>query len=209
MMKKIGILGGTFDPIHNGHLMMGRAAVREECLDELWYMPTGTPAYKNDMQKVTDKEHRARMTELAVAGESNAVCSYLELERDGNTYTADTLTALKSAHPSVQFYYIVGADSLDYMDRWYQPEEIFSRAIILAVRRNTQSEEEIRQKILRLTGQFHADIRLLDQQHTDVSSTQIRQMAARGEDFSSYVPEAVYSYIQEHRLYRDEIRHPL
>ena len=109
-MKKIGILGGTFDPIHNGHLMMAEAACEEAALDELWFMPTGTPAYKKEIQRVTDGEHRARMTELAVAGHPGWSCSRIELERTGNTYTADTLKQLAVQRPDDRFYYIVGSE---------------------------------------------------------------------------------------------------
>ncbi len=200
-MKKIGILGGTFDPIHYGHLMMGEAALTEACLDEIWYMPTGTPAYKAGSRRISDKTHRVRMTELAIQNKEGYLCSRLEAEREGNTYTADTLTALKEMYPDDKLYYIVGADSLDYMDRWYHPERIFPCAVILVVMRNTQSHEEITRKIAELTVRFQADIRLLNHKQVDISSTQVRRMAATGEDLSFVLPEAVSNYIREHNLY--------
>ncbi len=200
-MKKIGILGGTFDPIHYGHLMMGEAALTEAELDEIWFMPTGTPAYKAGSRRVSDKEHRVRMTELAIEGKKHYACSRLEAEREGNTYTADTLTALRQMYPDDKLFYIVGADSLDYMDRWYHPERIFPCAVILVVMRNTQSHGEILDKIAELTAQFHADIRLLNHNQVDISSTQVRRMAAAGEDLSGVLPQAVQHYITENRLY--------
>lgn len=206
-MKKIGILGGTFDPIHNGHLMMAEAACEEAALDELWFMPTGTPAYKKEIQRVTDGEHRARMTELAVAGHPGWSCSRIELERTGNTYTADTLKQLAAQRPDDWFYYIVGADSLDYMDHWYHPEEIFSRAVILAVMRKTQSRQEVEQKIRALKSSFHAQIRLLSHAQLDVSSTMLRAMTAAGESIAAFVPAAVAEYIKSESLYLSPSAH--
>jgi len=203
-MKKIGILGGTFDPIHNGHLMMGKAALEEAGLDEIWFMPTGTPAYKAGSRRVSDKEHRVRMTELAIQNMEHCVCSRMETEREGNTYTADTLTALKQMYPDCELYYIVGADSLDYMDRWYHPERIFPCAVILVVMRSTQSPEEMRRKAEELSARFHGDIRLLGHKQVDISSTQLRRMAAAREDMSGLLPDAVRQYIAEHRLYMDQ-----
>lgn len=200
-MKKIGILGGTFDPIHNGHLMMGKAAFEEAGLDEIWFMPTGTPAYKAGSRRISDKEHRIRMTELAIRDIRCSLCSRMETDREGNTYTADTLTTLKQQYPDCELYYIVGADSLDYMDRWYHPERIFPCAVILVVMRSTQSLEEVHLKIKELSDRFHADIRLLSHKQVDISSTQLRKMAAAGDDISGLLPESVQQYISDHKLY--------
>ncbi|MBQ8638091.1 MAG: nicotinate-nucleotide adenylyltransferase [Lachnospiraceae bacterium] len=202
-MRRIGILGGTFDPIHNGHLMMANAARQEAGLDEIWYIPTGTPAYKQGMQAVTEKEHRGRMTELAAAADPWGRFSRIELDREGNTYTAVTLKLLTQKYPNDQFYYIVGADSLDYMERWYCPQEIFSHAKILAVMRETQSRAQSEQKIHELSEMFGARIRLLSHPQVDVSSTMIRQMVRKGMDITSYVPKAVADYIRENGLYQD------
>lgn len=201
--KRIGIMGGTFDPIHNGHLRMGEAAWREFALDEVWFMPTGTPAYKNGQHRVTQKEHRAAMTELAVREFGWARCSRIEVERSGNTYTADTLTELTEEYPDTSFYYIVGADSLNYMDRWYHPERIFQKACVAVAMRSTQSQNAVAGKIRALTAQFGARIILMHQEEYDISSTELRTMIAGGKDISSYVPKQVQDYIREHSLYRE------
>lgn len=207
MKRQIGIMGGTFDPIHNGHLRMGRSALEELKLDEIWFMPTGTPAYKSGVRSVTPKEHRVRMTELAIREYPWARCSCAEVERCGNTYTADTLTVLAGKYPDVSFYYIVGADSLDYMDRWYHPEIIFANAVIAVAMRSTQSRQEVEEKRKMLIAQYHAKILLLQQEEYDVSSTLLRKLISEGKDVSSYMPEVVSEYIREHALYKKVLPH--
>lgn len=110
-MGKIGIMGGTFDPIHNGHLMLGEQAYREYGLDEVWYMPSGHPPHKKN-HHVTVPAMRFEMTKLAVKGHKGFFCSDFEVRRSGNTYTAQTLSLLRKSYPGHTFYFIIGADSL-------------------------------------------------------------------------------------------------
>ncbi len=129
MKRKVGIMGGTFDPIHNGHLLLGEEAYRQFALDEVVFMPTGIPPHKAG-KKIADAADRKRMVELAVANTAYFSCSDMELMRHRTTYTAETLTLLKEKNPDTEYYYIVGADSLDQMDGWYHPEIIFQKAVI-------------------------------------------------------------------------------
>ena len=109
-MKRIGIMGGTFDPVHNGHLLLGRQARSEYGLDEIWYMPSHIPPHKKD-HRITDGKDRLAMLELALEGIPFFSVSDFEMKREGNTYTAQTLELLKEEYPEDKFYFIIGADS--------------------------------------------------------------------------------------------------
>ena len=117
-MRRVGILGGTFDPVHNGHLLLGEQAHREYGLDEIWFMPSHVPPHKKD-HHITDGAARIRMLELATESVPYFSVSDFEMGREGNTYTAQTLALLKEAYPDIEVYFIIGADSLSYlrMDR--------------------------------------------------------------------------------------------
>ena len=117
-MAKIGILGGTFDPVHNGHLALGKQAYEQFKLDEIWFMPSGHPPHKKS-RLVTQGKEREDMVKLAIASVSYFVYSDFELKREGNTYTAQTLTLLREAYPQHEFYFIIGADSLYEIEQWY------------------------------------------------------------------------------------------
>ena len=127
-MKKIGIMGGTFDPIHSGHLMLGKQAYEEYDLDCVWYMPSRQPPHKKD-HGITPAALRLEMVNLAVERTPFFSCSDFELRRkDGNTYTADTLRLLKEEYPDTEFYFIVGADSIFDIEKWYHPELVMKLA---------------------------------------------------------------------------------
>lgn len=200
--RKVGILGGTFDPIHNAHLQLGREAKRTFQLDAIWVMPTGNSYFKTRRgRQVTDAADRAAMVRLAVAGEPGFCCSEREVRRQGETYTADTLRELAKAYPDTEFYFIVGADTIHSMDTWHQPETIFQNAVILAANRNHQvPEEELRRDMDRLRLRYGARIRQLDFQ-SDVSSSQIRRRLEAGERKGLPLPPPVLEYIREKQLY--------
>ena len=133
-MRRIGIMGGTFDPIHNGHLAVGRQAYREYQLDEVWVIPSGQPTHKKD-HAVTDAADRCAMRWLAIRNDPYFRFSDFEVRREGNTYTAQTLTLLRRQYPEVRFYFIIGADSLFEIESWYMPEKIMEQAVILVAGR--------------------------------------------------------------------------
>lgn len=205
MKTRVGILGGTFDPIHNAHLALGRQAMLHFGLEQVLFMPTGDSYFKSGKQQITDASHRAAMVRLAIADEPQFVFSDIELLRDGKTYTADTLSYLHRQNPEVEYHFILGADSLRDIDRWYEPQIIFDSAVILVANRNYQvSEARLRQEILYLKEKFHARIELLQVKSMDISSTQIRAQVEKGGGGQQLVPPAVFQYIQTHGLYREE-----
>lgn len=196
---KIGILGGTFDPIHNGHIDVALTALRQCELDEVWLMPAKYPPHKQQ-QEITADNQRITMLYLAVAEHPELRVSLFEYERQELSYTADTLRLLKEQYPEETFYYIMGEDSLESLPKWYHPQEIVRRAILLVASRESESKSvwELAEARKR---ELDADIRVLSIPWNPVSSTEIRRRVECGEEINDLVPEAVAAYIVEQGLY--------
>ncbi|MDO4265745.1 MAG: nicotinate-nucleotide adenylyltransferase [Eubacteriales bacterium] len=202
--RRIGIMGGTFDPVHNGHLFIAARAREEYGLSEIWFMPAGEPYFKSK-KNVTSADMRLEMTRLAVDGREGFSSSDFEIRRCGRTYTADTLILLTDAYPDCTFYFIIGADSLFQLEKWDRPEIIFSHAVILCAGRDGQAGVDA--EILRLSDKFRSsrcDIRRIHAAEVDISSTMIRERVREGKDISGFVPASVLQYIRTHRLYLPE-----
>ena len=200
--KKVGIMGGTFDPIHNAHLSLGQCALNQLSLDEVWFMPAKDPYFKKN-KKVTPSKQRCEMTSLAVSGIEGFKLSLFELEREGETYTAETLELLHEKHPDIHFYFIIGADSMYQIDTWYRPEKIMELATLaVAGRHYPEGKRSFREQVGYLKDRFRADIAVLDYPETELSSTMIRKMVAEGRDISGLLPDKVKEYIRENNLYR-------
>lgn len=201
-MAEIGIMGGTFDPIHNGHLVLGRQAYLEYGLDEVWFMPSGNPPHKKD-HVVTAVEDRLAMVRLAMEGYPYFICSDFEIRRQGNTYTAETLKLLRKEYPQHRFYFIIGADSLYQLENWYHPREVMEQAVLLvAGREYEQAHCPIEEQIACFEVRYGADIRLLHCEEMDISSGELREMGSQGKKLDRYVPKCVGNYIEEHQLYQ-------
>lgn len=203
-MAKIGILGGTFDPIHNGHLKIGTSAYHEFALDSIWFMPAGIPPHKRE-RKITQGERRRDMVKLAIADTPYFLYSDFEMKREGNTYTAQTLTLLKEIYKEDVFYFIVGADSLYQIEQWYHPELVMKYAAILAAGRAYRNwHRSFEAQIRYLTERYGARIHPLHIPEMDISSEEIRTAVAEGRSVRDYVPEAVADYINKWGLYQDK-----
>lgn len=200
-MRKTGIMGGTFNPIHNGHLMLAEEAHKQFSLDEVLFMPCGKAYMKAD-QEVESGQARAEMTALAIQGNPYFKLSTMEIERQGNTYTYQTLEHLKKENPDTEYYYIVGADSFFHMSQWASPERIFANSCILAAIRDDKSIEDMEKQIDLLSQKYNARIYLMKTENMDISSSDIRNKIAAGESIEAYVPESVRIYIEERGLYR-------
>ncbi|MDO4328193.1 MAG: nicotinate-nucleotide adenylyltransferase [Lachnospiraceae bacterium] len=204
-MAKIGIMGGTFDPIHNGHLMLGRQALEEYQLDQIWFMPSGQPPHKKD-HPVTDADIRCEMVKLALLGQSGFVFSDFEIRRPGNTYTAQTLALLHQEYPQHEFYFIVGADSLYEIERWYEPERIMSQTVILAAGREYEGiHRSLKGQMNYLKEKYGAQIEYLHCREMDISSEEIRSLTAEGQSVKDLVPEAVFVYMEKNHLYQNSV----
>ena len=200
-MRKVGIMGGTFNPIHNGHLMLAEEALRQVPLDEILFMPSGNSYMKAD-QKVESGKTRADMTALAIQDNPSFKLSTMELEREGNTYTYQTLERLRKENPDTEYYFIMGADSLFQMTQWVFPERIFANCCILAAVRNNKTTADMVEQIRLLKQEYGADIRLLQISRMDISSSAVRRKVAEGESIEEDVPESVRIYIEKRGLYR-------
>jgi nicotinate-nucleotide adenylyltransferase len=200
---KIGILGGSFDPIHNGHLYMARKALTEYMLDEVWLMPAGHSPNKVEAN-MTSAFHRRNMCELACVGESCINTCSLETDSSEKSYTYRTMQKLTAAYPQHQFSFIMGADSLSYFAKWVHPEIICSLADILVVNRGEYSISELDRMTQSLKQQFPADIRFVHCEKYVISSQTIREKIKAHMDVSAFLPENVRNYIMENRLYQEE-----
>ena len=200
-MRKVGIMGGTFNPIHSGHLMLAREALKQFSLDEVLFMPCGNAYMKAD-QNVESGQTRAEMTALAIKNNPHFTLSTMEIERAGDTYTYQTLECLKKENPDTEYYFIVGADSLFHMTKWASPECIFANCCILAAIRDDRTYADLKEQIKLLNQTYVADVRLLETARMDISSSDIRRKIALGESIENDVPKAVRLYIEERGLYR-------
>lgn len=200
-MKKVGIMGGTFNPIHMAHLILAEQAYEQYGLDEVVFMPSKRPAYK-DLTEVVGEEHRQRMIELAIAENSHFRIDTMEFYRKGNTYTADTLLELTENNSDVEYYFIIGADSLFQLERWSRPEVILSHATILAANRAEKDVDLVNTKVEELTKTYHAKIHVLKIPQIDISSKMIRSCIKDGKTIRYFVPEVVLEYIKQHDLFQ-------
>lgn len=202
---KAGILGGTFNPIHNAHIALGKAAYQQFSLDKILVMVSKTPPHKLNTN-IPDAAVRSEMVKLAVAEYDFMEYSDFELQRSGYIYTSDTLTLLTEQNPETEYYFILGGDSLENIRNWHKPEIILQKAVILASGRNSFQGKKLDNQILCLKQIFpQADIRKVILEDISYSSTEIRNAVQQGRDISSMVDKKVYNYIKEHKLYSDSI----
>lgn len=199
-MARVGILGGTFDPVHLGHLQMAEDAYRQAGLDLVLFMPSKKPPHKQG-RRITSEEHRAAMVTLAIEDIPQFIYSDYELQREGITYTADTLRNLQEEHPENTYCFILGGDSLFQLEEWYHPEEIMGRAEILAVSRYGMAKEQIGKKVDELRKKYGATIQIVEMSRLDISSSEIRNRVRQGKALDDMVPYHVEQYIREHSLY--------
>lgn len=199
---RIGIMGGTFDPIHNGHLMLGEYAYREYRLDKVWFMPNGNPPHKQNTGIRTDAKDRAEMVRLAIDGRNAFRLEEYEINRKEISYSYQTMEYFREQYPQDHFYFIIGADSLFTIEDWVHPERIFKTCTVLAAYRDEVNRRELmKAKIEELNHRYQADIRLLVTPLMHVASHELREKLQKGLSISEDVPEAVKEYIIRHKLY--------
>jgi len=195
---RVAIMGGTLDPVHNGHLEIAQA-VHEICgLDGILLLPAGDPPHK---RRRTDRMDRLNMAKLAAEGRSDLWVSEMEVMREGTTYTVDTLTELHVARPDVEWSYIIGADTVNVLHLWRRFEDVAKLCSFIAVERPGVDAAEAHANAEKLKECYGAKIRFLDVSGPDISSTLVRDRAAMNESIDDLVPPGVAAYIREKGLY--------
>lgn len=201
---KIGIMGGTFDPIHNGHLMLGQAAYEAADLDQVWFMPNGNPPHKNSSTMESEVVDRIRMTELAIQPFPQFKLELYEAERTTVSYSYSTMEFLAKEHPNDEFYFILGADSLFTIELWKYPEKFLRTCTVLATYRDDiNTMEKMDKQIRYLTEKYDAKIELFSTSLVKVASHELREKVKEGRNISDYVPKDVETYILTHHLYQN------
>ena len=197
-------MGGTFDPIHNGHLMLGEYAQELYKLDQIWFMPNGNPPHKLNSNIESQANHRVEMVKLAIEGNDYFKIQLYEVERTEVNYSYLTMQHFNEEYPDDEFYFIIGADSLFAFETWKHPELLVKTCKILAAYRDGKNTSEMEEQIQYLNLKYGAEIYLLNTPNVDISSSGIRCMIKNEEDIRNLIPESVFSYIQSNNLFRDE-----
>ncbi len=199
---KIGICGGTFDPIHMGHLAVAELVRCEYGLDKVLFIPSGMPPHKN-LENVTAPMHRLNMVKCAVSSNSSFEAVAIEVERSGYTYTVDTLKELRGLYPEgTEFNYIIGADVVLDLLTWRNAPEVFKLTDFIAIMRPGFSSEAFSKRLIELKREYEINIRSFEIPLLDISSTFIRDRIKAGKSVKYLVKEEVEEYIIKNKLYR-------
>jgi len=197
---RIGVLGGTFDPVHLGHIGMADAAKQALDLAEVILVPAGQPVGKS-ARRVTPAEQRIEMLRLAIIGRPYLKISYMEIERPGPSYTVDTLDAIAKRYGGkAEMFFILGWDSLAQLTTWHEPGRIAGLCTLVAVPRPGYPRPDLKALGKKVPG-ISKKVILLDKPQLDISATMIREKTARHESIDGLVPALVAEYIKQHRLY--------
>ncbi|WP_404453094.1 nicotinate-nucleotide adenylyltransferase [Virgibacillus necropolis] len=188
-MRRVGILGGTFDPPHLGHLIIAEEVRLSLSLEGIWFIPSQEPPHKN--KAFINAENRVEMVRKAIEGNSYFKLNTIEVDRLGKSFTFDTLKILTNEHPDVSFYFIIGADMVEYLPKWHKINELMEMVSFVGVKR--------------IGSQLDTPypIKLVDIPNIEISSTMIRDRIYKNASIKYYLPEAVIRYIKEKRLYEE------
>lgn len=199
---KIGIMGGTFDPIHIGHLLLGEFAYEDFGLDEIWYLPNGNPPHKQQGEEKDALRHRIEMIRQAIQDVPYFKLCLHEAKETEHSYTYKTMRELNALYPENDFYFILGADSLFSIETWKYFREIFPTCTILAAMRDDKDAADMQIQIRYLEEKYGARIRVLQAPLLEISSTTLRERASRGQSIYYMVPDTVAEYIKANHLYQ-------
>ncbi|MEE0867692.1 MAG: nicotinate (nicotinamide) nucleotide adenylyltransferase [Clostridia bacterium] len=184
---KTGLFGGAFNPLHNGHMAIARAAIESEGLDRLIFIPSGNAPHKEESR--ISRQDRLEMVKLATAGEEKMFVSDYELGRSEVSYSSDTVEYFKKLYPDDELYFLMGDDSYNQLDTWHEPNRIFENATVLVFPRNGTDVKKPAKKI--------------PMDRVSVSSSNIRERIRQGKDFRKLLPKEVFDYIIRRKIYKD------
>lgn len=201
---RIGVMGGSFNPFHNGHLELVIQTHRQFHLNRILVMPSYNPQSYKDTSGMADSVHRCNMIQTAIADYDYMELSLMEIERGGITYTSDTLRELKKTYALI--YFIIGADSLFHLSQWHEAEYVLKNCHFIAANRYNMDEEALFEQARALKEHYDARIDFLKLPDISISSSEIRERVAKGLTIQGMVPDSIERYIMEHNLYRTEER---
>lgn len=200
--KRIGIMGGSFDPIHIGHLILAEYAYEQFQLEKILFVPTGNPPHK-DISIFSSSEHRLEMISLAIKKNPHFKLSLVEMERDGIIYTYETLELLKQQTPDVKYYFIMGADSMFSFEQWKEPSRITKNCTIVVATRENMDKQAVKDKVIFLKDKYQCQIEILDTPSLEISSRMLREKVKNNKTIKYFITEEVENYINEKRLYKE------
>ena len=201
----IGIMGGTFDPVHNGHLAIAEAAYEQFGLDRVWFLPNGNPPHKALADIGSSIEDRLKMVQLAIAGRTGFKLEPYEARRKSVSCSYETMEHFSKIYPEHDFYFIIGADSLFTVDKWVHPERLFPTCTILAAFRDEMdTREKMDRQMHYLKEKYHAKSALLLSPIVQISSSEIRERIGDGKSINGFVPDNVEEYIKKECLYESQ-----
>jgi nicotinate-nucleotide adenylyltransferase len=200
LKKKIGIMGGTFDPIHNGHLILAEYSRIAFDLEKVIFIPTGRPPHKVEKQ-ISSINYRYDMTLLAISTNPYFYLSPMEIQRQGTTYTIDTIMDLQKQHEDVEFYFILGADSFNQIHKWKDSDKLLSLCKFIVAKRPDADNQKLGEKIEKLNQSYKGSFYILEAPLIDISSTKVRNRIKTKSSIKYLVPETVELYIEKNKLY--------
>ena len=202
-LNRIGIMGGTFDPIHYGHLVAAETVTSELGLSKVIFVPAGNPPHKQS-QVITGSEHRYLMTVLATSSNPNFEVSRIEVDKEELTYSIDTVKELRRIYgENSRIYFITGADAVLELLTWYKIQELLGLCTFIAVTRPGFDKRELEQKIEEISSEYNGEILCIEVPLLEISSTDIRERCRCGKSVKYLLPEAVEEYMDKNKLYRE------
>lgn len=201
---RLGILGGTFDPIHYGHLLLAECCREQHRLDRVWFMPTAVPPHKQSLA-ISSTEHRLTMLSLAISGNPAFEVSRHEIDRGGVNYTVDTLAHFHAQSPDRELFFLLGGDSLADLPTWREPGRICDLATLVVVHRPGMAEIDLSglTKVLTSTQIDRIRSHIVEMPRIDLSAREMRSLVAAGRSIRYRTPRSVEKYIETHGLYRE------
>ncbi len=201
--RKVGIMGGTFDPVHIGHLIIGEKAYEQLGLEKVYFMPSGNPPHKKSREGRANDEQRVEMVRRAISDNPHFALSLIEMNEEGYSYTYRTLETLKKANPDTDYYFIIGADSLYNFSDWMEPGKICAVCTLVVATRNHTPIEDINKKMEELSRRFRGKFIRLDTMNIDISSHLVREWIMEGRSLKYYVSDEVIHYIEKQHIYHN------
>jgi len=199
MSKKIGIMGGTFDPIHYGHLMIANEVLDKYSMEKIIFVPSGNPPHKENTSACA--LDRFFMTNIAVLSNDKFIVSDIEIKSSEKSYTINTVKKLKAKYEDAELYFITGTDAILELPKWYDTENLLTLCKFIAVNRSGYSTAEIEVKINEIIEKYHGQIEILKVPMLEISSTNIRQRIKLSRSSKYLLPEMVEEYIIKNNLY--------